>query len=148
MTKVRMPRREWPLSPRMNRAERLVIGAFVLVLVMVGWGGWMLWESMERHRATADETLRDHANYLAASYRGSYQTETWFAVRTLLHAAQEAADFPGRLSDQQLVDDAVARARGPGVPPLTPLRLFSRQNETWQPTSRDGVVNSALRSSR
>lgn len=142
-----MPRREWPLSPRMNRAERLVIGAFLLVLLLVGWGGWMLWQSMERHRATADETARDHASYMAASYRGSYQTETWFAVRTLLAAAQEAAESPGRFTDQKLINDAMARALGPGVPPITPLRFFRQHDGNWEPTSLDGTVDSVLRAS-
>lgn len=139
------PRRRWSLSPASSLAERTVIGAFAVAILMVAWGGWTLWQSMERHRATADETLRDHASYMALNYRGMFQTQTWFAVRTLLAAAQEAADAPRQRPTSALVDDAVRRAIGPDVPALVPLRFFHRHGGEWRSTSSDGWVDVALR---
>jgi signal transduction histidine kinase len=144
---VSTPRRSshrWPLSP-VNRTEQAVFAGFAVVLLLLGWGGWALWQSMERHRATADETLRDHAAYIAQNYRGSYQTQTWFAVRTLLVAAQEASASPRRRPTGELVDSAVRRAIGPDVPALIPLRFFHRVNGQWHTTSTDGWVDVALR---
>lgn len=128
----------------MNRAERLLVLAFAAVLLLVAWGGWTLWRTMDHHRATADETLRDHASYLALNLRASYQTQTWFAVRTLLVAAQEAADAPRERPTRDLVDDAVRRAIGPDVPDLVPLRFFRRHQGKWETTSSDGWVDVAL----
>lgn len=144
MAPPRPPRRHWSLSPAMNRAERLLVVAFAAVLLLVGWGGWYLWRTMASHRATADETLRDHASYLALNLRGSYQTQTWFAVRTLLVAAQEAAEAPRQRPTADLVDEAVRRAIGPDVPALVPLRFFRRHLGKWETTSSDGWVDVAL----
>lgn len=144
MPSSRQPRRRWSLAPAMNRAERLLVLAFAAVLLLVGWGGWYLWRTMASHRATADETLRDHASYMALNFRGSYQTQTWFAVRTLLVAAQDAAAAPRERPTGELVDDAVRRAIGPDVPALVPLRFFRRDAGEWQTTSSDGWVDVAL----
>ena len=122
-----------------------MFAGFAVMLLVLAWGGWALWQSMERHRATADETLRDHAAYIAQNYRGSYQTQTWFAVRTLLVAAQEASAAPRRRPTGELVDSAVRRAIGPDVPALIPLRFFHRVDSKWQTTSSDGWVDVALR---
>ena len=134
----------WPLSPA-SHTERLVLAAFGAMILFLIWGGWTLWRTMERHRATADETLRDHAAYIAQNYRGSYQTQTWFAVRTLLVAAQEASAKPRLKPTSELVDSAVRRAIGPDVPALVPLRFFHRVGGQWQTTSTDGWVDVALR---
>ena len=144
MSTYRRTTRRWPLSPA-SRTEQLVLVAFTAVILFLGWGGWTLWRTMERHRATADETLRDHASYIAQNYRGSYQTQTWFAVRSLLVAAQEAAANPREKPTNQLVDSAVRRAIGPDVPALVPLRFFHRVGGEWQTTSTDGWVDVALR---
>jgi signal transduction histidine kinase len=145
MPATRPRRRRWSLSPATSPAERLVIGALAVAFALVAWGGWMLWRSMEHHRATADETLRDHAAYMSLNYRGMYQTQTWFAVRTLLVAAQDAAAAPRAHPTSALVDEAVRRAIGPDVPALVPLRFFRRHAGEWQSTSSDGWVDVALR---
>lgn len=139
------PRRRWSLSQGTSPAERAVIGAFAVAIVLVAWGGWTLWRSMDHHRATADETLRDHAAYMSLNYRGIFQTQTWFAVRTLLVAAQEAAAAPRQHPTSELVDEAVRRAIGPDVPALVPLRFFRRHDGEWQTTSTDGWVDAPLR---
>lgn len=138
-------RRRWSLSPSTSPTERLVLGAFTVAIALVAWGGWTLWRTMDHHRETADETLRDHAAYMAINYRGMYQTQTWFAVRTLLVAAQEAAAAPRRHPTSELVDEAVRRAIGPDVPSLVPLRFFRRHEGSWESTSSDGWVDVALR---
>ena len=53
---------------------------------------------MMHHRATADETFRDHAAYLADSYAGSVQSRTFIDLRTLLRGAQRALLARGQLT--------------------------------------------------
>lgn len=128
----------------MNRAEQLVIVAFAAVLLLVGWGGWSLWRTMERHRATADETLRDHAGYLALNYRSSYQTQTWLTVQTLLGAAAIADAEPDRHTTTALVDAAIRTATAPYTPKWTPLRFVTLRDGQWQATSLADSVDQPL----
>ncbi len=138
-------RKHWPLGPRMSTVELLVVLAFVAVLAMIGFGGRALWRSMEHHRATADETLRDHAAYIAISYRNSYQNQTWFAARAMLEVAQEAAVTPGRETAASMLGRAILRMVSPDNPAPAPRQFFQRSGDSWVPLSSDGVVDDALR---
>lgn len=129
----------------LRRAEGLVVGAFLGAVILIGAGGWMLRGSMVRHRATADETLRDHAAYMAISYSNSVQTEAWFGIRTLLRIAQEIA-APGAVPQgiPALRARAEADAIGPGLPPLLPVRFLAGDRNAWSATARATTIDSAL----
>ncbi|MES2123649.1 MAG: HAMP domain-containing sensor histidine kinase [Gemmatimonadota bacterium] len=133
------------VRPRFSRVEWLLAGAFAAVLLLVSFGGWTLWSTMTRHRATADETLRDHSSYIALSYVNSVQNETWFAVRTPLATAQAAA-----IKNEPLIpaDSLLARsmreALGPGMVPLGATRFFRGRPGAWRTLTRDDTLDAAL----
>lgn len=136
--------RRWPLSPQLRRTERLVAAGFAVAMGLVGWGGWSLWQSMLRHRATADETLRDHASYMAINYSSTFGSRTWFAVSGLLIAAQEAADAPGTWTTMDVTRRASEQRFETGKPELTPLRFFRGDSSGWSATTRDSRLDSLL----
>jgi signal transduction histidine kinase len=123
-----------------------VAGGFVLAIVLVAWGGWTLWRSMESHRATADETLRDHASYMALNYSGMFSTEAWYTFRGPLIAAQQAAQAPGRQTVDQLVAAVAAQSFESTPPRVVPLRFFAGDSSGWRATTAgdDGGVDGAL----
>ncbi len=128
----------------MTTVEALVVLAFAAVLLMIAIGGRALWLSMEHHRTTADETLRDHAAYIAISYRNSYQNQTWFAARAMLEVAQEVARSPRRHTTASMLDEAVRRMASPDNPAPNPRQFFQRTGNRWLPLSSDGAIDEAL----
>jgi signal transduction histidine kinase len=116
----------------------------LLSLVLVGWGAWFLWGSMMRHRATADETLRDHAAYLADSYAGSVQSRTYIDVRTLLRGAQRALAANGRLGADSLATLTAAESFSPSVLELAPQDYFVFDSVRAMATSAGDSVDAAL----
>lgn len=128
----------------MKHTERLVMAAFVVAIAMVAWGGWTLWQSMVRHRATADETLRDHAAYMSGHYGDLYGTETWYAFRNLLLSSQDAAVAPGTASVAEWTTRVADQLYESGPPRVMPRNLFIGDSSGWQLTSTDGAIDSAL----
>jgi signal transduction histidine kinase len=93
-------------------------------VLVVAWGAWFLWATMMHHRATADETLRDHAAYLAGEYAGSVQSRTFIDLRTLLRGAQRALVARGQLTSDSIATLTGAEAFSPYVLELSPHRYF------------------------
>lgn len=128
----------------MPAAERLILGAFVAAFTLAALGGWALWRSLVSHRATADETLRDHAAYMALNFRQSSLSESWVAVRILLNAAERSATSPVLSPLADLTSDAFEGALGPGLPSLAPKRLFAGDSGRWRAVVADAPLDSAL----
>ncbi len=128
----------------MKHTERLVMVALVVAIAMVAWGGWTLWESMVRHRATADETLRDHAAYMAGHYGDLYGSESWYAFRNLFLAAQNAATSPGTRPVAEWTTRVSATLYESGPPRVMPRNLFAGDSSGWRLTSTDGTIDSAM----
>ncbi len=118
--------------------------ALALSLLLVAWGAWTLWTTMSRHRATADETLRDHAAYLSASYANSVQSRSYVDVRTLLRGAQRALVSTGRLTSDSLTAATGRDAFSPYVVNLAPLGYFVFDSITAQATSAGDTVQAAV----
>jgi signal transduction histidine kinase len=135
-------------SPRLRqwhrRPEFLIGAALVLAVLLVGWGAWTLWTTMMRHRATADETLRDHAAYLADSYAGSVQSRTFLDVRTLLRGAQRALAANGTLTADSLAILTGAEAFSRYVLELAPRRYFVFDSVQAIATSAGDSVDALL----
>ena len=143
-----------PFSPRSlrdwrRRPEFLVGGASLLAVLIIGWGAWFLWTTMMRHRATADETLRDHAAYLADSYAGSVQSRTFIDLRTLLRGAQRALVAKGQLTSDSIATLTGAEAFSPYVLELAPHRYFVFDSVAAIATSKgdtaDAILSTSLR---
>lgn len=132
------PVRRWSLSPRLRRAERLVVVGSALAIALVAWGGWLLWQTMDRHRATADETLRDHASYMALNYAGLFTNEAWFAFRSLLIAAQQAAITPRPQPIDSLLAGVAAQSFQRTGGPVQPLHFFAGDSGGWRTTALGG----------
>jgi signal transduction histidine kinase len=139
------PPRDWRRRP-----EFLVGGVSLLAVLIIGWGAWFLWSTMMRHRATADETLRDHAAYLADSYAGSVQSRTFIDLRTLLRGAQRALVARGQLTADSIATLTGAEAFSPYVLELSPRRYFVFDSiaavATSAGDSADAILTSSLRS--
>ncbi len=144
MTRPSRTRRRWPLAPAMKHAERAVLAAFLVAIALVAWGGWALWQSMVRHRATADETLRDHASYIAGHYAETYGAEAWYAFRNLFMAAQDAAGVPGTRSAEEWTAAVGRMMYESEKPPVMPRVLLAGDSTGWRATSRGGAVDSVL----
>ena len=134
--------REWRRRP-----EFLVGGASLLAVLIVGWGAWFLWTTMMRHRATADETLRDHAAYLADSYAGSVQSRTFIDLRTLLRGAQRALVAKGQLTSDSIATLTGAEAFSPYVLELAPHRYFVFDSVSAIATSAGDTADAILATS-
>ncbi len=119
-----MPHRPRPARDWRRRPELLVGGVSLLAVLVVVWGAWYLWTTMMHHRATADETLRDHAAYIADSYGGSVQSRTFIDLRTLLRGAQRALVAKGQLTGDSIATLTAAEAFSPYVLELAPHRYF------------------------
>lgn len=135
-----------PRRPRQrySRAELLLAAAFATVLALVALGSWTLWSTMMRHRATADETLMDHASYIALSYSNSTQMETWFAVRTMLTTAETMASSGSPLvSADSLAATSARDALGPGMVPIAPVRFFAGDSGAWRSLTLGVTLDSA-----
>ncbi len=117
---------------------------FALAIAIVAWGGWTLWHSMVSHRATADETLRDHASYMALNYAGMFTNETWFRFSGLLVAAQDAALAPKSATVAELIQRVADRSFESGAPGLTPSTFFSGDSTGWTSTSAGSGIDSVL----
>ncbi|MEP6591092.1 MAG: HAMP domain-containing sensor histidine kinase [Gemmatimonadota bacterium] len=131
--------------PRVSRVELLLAAAFAAALLLVSFGGWMLWSTMLRHRATADETLTDHSSYIALSYANSIQGETMFAVRILLTAAGELATRGGPpISADSLTVRASRDGLGPASMPLEPTRYFAGRPGAWTTLTSGAPIDSFL----
>ncbi len=128
----------------MKHTERLVMAAFVLAIAMVAWGGWTLWQSMVRHRATADETLRDHAAYMSGHYGELYGSETWYTFRNLLLAAQDASRAPATGTVSEWTSRVAAQLYETGPAKVMPRNFFVGDSLGWRLTSSDGTVDSTL----
>lgn len=139
-----MPHRTRPARDWRRRPELLVGGASLLAVLMVGWGAWFLWATMMHHRATADETLRDHAAYLADSYAGSIQSRTFIDLRTLLRGAQRALQARGELTADSIATLTGAEAFSPYVLELAPRRYFVFDSITAVATSRGDTADTLL----
>lgn len=130
---------------RVSRTEFLLATAFGTVLLLVALGSWTLWSTMVHHRATADETLTDHASYIALSYSNSTQSETWFAVRTMLATAKGfAASTAPLMTADALAAQSARDALGPGMVPLSPTRFFVGHSGAWRSLTLDVPLDSAL----
>lgn len=119
----------------MRRTERAAVVGFVLAMAIVSWGGSTLWRSMQSHRATADETLRDHASYIARNYSWMYGTETWYAVRPLLAAAERAVGSSGNQSVAAIIAAHAVQTGDDEPPPIAPLRFVVGDTSGWRTTS-------------
>lgn len=139
-----MPHRPHPARDWRRRPEFLVGGASLLAVVVVAWGAWYLWTTMMRHRATADETLRDHAAYLADSYAGSVQSRTFIDLRTLLRGAQRALVAKGTLTSDSIAKLTGAEAFSPYVLELAPHRYFVFDSVTAVATSAGDTADALL----
>lgn len=122
----------------------MVAIAFVLAIALVAWGGWALWSSMVSHRATADETLRDHAAYMSINYSGMYGTESWYLFRHLFVAAEEASLHPGQESISSLLKEAAKRSFEEEPPRVTPVRLFAGDSTGWATTAGTDPIDIEL----
>ncbi|MEO5800859.1 MAG: HAMP domain-containing sensor histidine kinase [Gemmatimonadales bacterium] len=130
---------------RYSRAELLLAAAFATVLLLVGLGSWTLWSTMVRHRASADETLMDHASYIALSYANSTQSETWFAVRTMLATAKDFTATDAQvISADSLAARSAQDALGPGMVPVAPRLFFAGDSGHWRSLSAGVAIDSAL----
>ncbi len=142
-----MPHRPHPFRDWRRRPEFLVGGASLLAVLMVAWGAWFLWTTMMRHRATADETLRDHAAYLADSYAGSVQSRTFLDLRTLLRGAQRALVAKGQLTADSIAVLTGAEAFTPYILELAPHRYFVFDSIAAVTTSVGDTADAILTSS-
>lgn len=123
----------------------MVLG-FAMAIAIVAWGGWTLWHSMVSHRATADETLRDHASYMALNYSGMFGNEAWFAFRASFIAAQHAALAPMERTVAELVDEASTQSFENRPSGVTPLRFFAGDTGSWRPTTAGSALDTDLTS--
>ncbi len=140
-------RRHPPAFHTLRRPEFLVGAAFGLAMLLVAWGAWALRSSMLRHRETADETLRDHAAYLAASYAGSVQSRTYIDIRTLLRGAQRALASAGRLSADSVIQLTGQESLTPYLIDLAPRRYFVFDSSTARATSAGDTTTVELATS-
>lgn len=121
----------------------MVLG-FAMAIAIVAWGGWTLWHSMVGHRATADETLRDHASYMALNYAGTFTTETWYRFSGLLVAAQDAALAPKSATVAELIQHVAERSFESGASGLTPSTFFAGDSSGWDATSAGSGIDPVL----
>jgi len=115
-----------------------------MAIAIVAWGGWTLWHSMISHRATADETLRDHASYMALNYATTFGTESWYRFSGLIVAAQDAALSPGTSTVAELLQHVAERSFESGESGLTPARFFAGDSSGWRATSAGSTMDATL----
>ena len=130
-----------------RQAEVLVVAAFSVAIVLLSLGAWTVWRAGARHRATADETLRDHASYIANMIASTVYSQGWFSVQSLLHAWRETLD--GNTA-WPATDSVVARATHESVEPemtlLAPSLFFVGDRAGWRTTDpRSGAIDPVLR---
>lgn len=120
-----------------------MVAGFVLAIGIVSWGGWTLWQSMVRHRATADETLRDHAAYNSLNYSIIWGNQAWFSFLGPFTAAEAAADEPGRPL-AEVVALAARDAYESELPGTAPTAFFAGAAGAWLATAPGGPVDPIL----
>lgn len=97
----------------------------VLGLLLSAGAAAIVWRSAEGHRRTAEELLQGQADFLATQYASSAQIQSWFAVRTQLHAwrgiATPGTPLPTSRQVEARVDEGTI---GPALASLTPTGWF------------------------
>jgi signal transduction histidine kinase len=124
-----------------------VLAAFGVAFVLLSAGAWTVYRAGVRHRATADETLRDHASYIANMIASTVYSQGWFSVQTLLHAWKESLDGHG---PWPATDSVTARASRESLEPdmalLSPVAYVTGSGSEWHATNPElAVGDPALR---
>ena len=122
-----------------------MVGGFALAIAIVAWGGWTLWQSMVGHRATADETLRDHASYISLNFATAWGSRAFYTFLGPLEAADSAAARPGERTLDELAGVARPRMYGDELDDVMPRAYFAGDSGGWRRTDAGaGIIDATL----